>query len=1131
MGMVTLKDQAARAEALDIHRSFIVQAPAGSGKTGLLTQRVLALLGQVEQPEEIVAITFTRKAAAEMKDRVLKSLSPDAPPSSPFEEKTWQLAQVVLERDRQRQWRLRENPNRLQIMTIDALCHSLVRQLPILTELGGKGILTDDPESFYRQAARDTLDVFDDDVAWQWAVVDLFKHLDNDWDSIEAMLAALLSRRDQWLRHVAQGVDEALLHRLNDSLAAMIRVELAALKEMMPRSAWSEIAMLMDFSRTHRTDDQEEESPWIGRLTPPGIEVTDIILWQQLADTLLTQAGTWRRRWDARSGFPPKSKANSKVAGQLWEEMKQRISSLVEQLGTVDELDGALNKVRRLPQALFSEQQWHILQALLTLLKVAAGNLMVQFASREAVDHVEVARRAIMALGAVDDPSDLALRLDYRIRHLLVDEFQDTSRLQFELLERLVAGWTPDQGNTLFLVGDPMQSIYRFREAEVGLFLKVQQRGLGPVATVPLFLEVNFRSLPGIVDWVNDSMMAAFPKMPRPETGAVEFKRSRSASTPEPGMAVVLTGCDNRDDEAYKTAEMAENARKRGQSVCILARTRNHLAQILPALDARGLRYQAVELHPLARRSVIQDLLALTRALIHPGDRIAWLALLRAPWCGLSLSDLHAIVQLDPKAPLRDGCNHPQVDAVVSPLGKAILDRVRPILNTAWMQRGEWSAFPGPGALRRWVEGTWRQLGGPATLFSPRHWEDAKSFFDLLERLEGREHRLDTQILEQEVASLFSNIDPRADPGLVVMTIHKAKGLEFDCVIIPGLDRRPRPDSARLLLWTDPPMLAGSDADADLAPLLAPIGRWDGNEGDPIYQFVQSIEQEKLRNEVCRLLYVALTRAKKHLFLLGLVQDAETRPAVGSFLSVLWSSVAESFVKSDGDATPDEEQPVAVPLPVARRLPADWTPPAHPPWPQPVVAEKTVMLHTPVVFDWVGSESRLVGIVIHRFLARMAMEGVDHWSTHRIEQHRGAVKNHLLDLGMSQNSISARVDQVIAGLNTVLASAKGRWLLDPNHREARSEWGVTGVIDQRMISVVIDRSFVDHEGCRWIVDFKTSRHEGGDREGFLANEVLRYQQQLDLYARLISTMEQRPIRLGLYFPLMDAWREWAWTLG
>jgi ATP-dependent helicase/nuclease subunit A len=109
------------------------------------------------------------------------------------------------------------------------------------------------------------------------------------------------------------------------------------------------------------------------------------------------------------------------------------------------------------------------------------ASLWLAFQEGGEVDFIEIAARASLALGDDEAPTDLAQALDYRISHLLVDEFQDTSPVQVELLEQLTRGWLPDDGRTLFVVGDPMQSIYRFRKADVGLFLRVRQRGIGGI--------------------------------------------------------------------------------------------------------------------------------------------------------------------------------------------------------------------------------------------------------------------------------------------------------------------------------------------------------------------------------------------------------------------------------------------------------------------------------------------------------------------------------------------------------------------------------------------------------------------------------------------------------------------------
>ena len=149
------RDIAHRALALDVGQSFLVQAPAGSGKTELLIQRYLALLGIADRPERVLAMTFTRKAAAEMRERIINALRAAAdgaapPASSDHEEKTRTLAAAALARDRAQGWQLAAHPARLSIYTIDAFCASIVRQAPIATGLGSLPRFEEQAEPLYR---------------------------------------------------------------------------------------------------------------------------------------------------------------------------------------------------------------------------------------------------------------------------------------------------------------------------------------------------------------------------------------------------------------------------------------------------------------------------------------------------------------------------------------------------------------------------------------------------------------------------------------------------------------------------------------------------------------------------------------------------------------------------------------------------------------------------------------------------------------------------------------------------------------------------------------------------------------------------------------------------------------------
>ena len=154
--MSNILDSSERQQALDPTRSFLVQAPAGSGKTELLIQRFLKLLGGVEYPEQILSITFTRKAAGEMNTRILDALRSglnENPPDSAHQRQTWELARLALKKDSAYNWRLLDNPKQLKVLTIDSFCAGIIKHMPILSWMGGPLETCENARDLYRDTA------------------------------------------------------------------------------------------------------------------------------------------------------------------------------------------------------------------------------------------------------------------------------------------------------------------------------------------------------------------------------------------------------------------------------------------------------------------------------------------------------------------------------------------------------------------------------------------------------------------------------------------------------------------------------------------------------------------------------------------------------------------------------------------------------------------------------------------------------------------------------------------------------------------------------------------------------------------------------------------------------------------
>ncbi|MEO7345323.1 MAG: UvrD-helicase domain-containing protein, partial [Methylotenera sp.] len=190
-----------RERALE-HASFIVEAPAGAGKTELLTQRYLKLLASVNEPEEIIALTFTNKAAAEMRNRILLSLEGaqnETLETASHKLKTRELANAALNQSNAKQWDILTQPSRLRILTIDALCSSLTRQMPLLSKFGGQPAISDDTDSHYAEAARRAISHIMHETDVDDTVSTALRFMDNNSEKLAALLAKMLARRDQWL--------------------------------------------------------------------------------------------------------------------------------------------------------------------------------------------------------------------------------------------------------------------------------------------------------------------------------------------------------------------------------------------------------------------------------------------------------------------------------------------------------------------------------------------------------------------------------------------------------------------------------------------------------------------------------------------------------------------------------------------------------------------------------------------------------------------------------------------------------------------------------------------------------------------------------------------------------------------
>jgi ATP-dependent helicase/nuclease subunit A len=1100
-------DDLARERAIDPGLSVILQAPAGSGKTSVLTQRLLRLLAVVDEPEQILAITFTRRAAAEMRARVVRALRGEAAEGA-LGERLRQLADAALRRSQERGWRLAQDPGRLRIQTIDSFNFRLASQLPVTARAGSDLSVSSRPEELYLLAARETLLAAPDDAQLALDLELLFERLDNRWGLVERLLADMLRQRAHWLRHVLGHEPEVLCRRVAASLTRVVEDRLRAACQSLGAQSCIAAACL----------------PGVGPLEP---QARSLAAWKELARLALTQDGDWRRAVTRRLGADFESGA-----------AKNALRECIERLARVPSARETLREVASLPSPDPAARDAAALAALSRVLRAAAAHLQAQFALDGRVDHTYVAGAARAALAEAGQPTDLALAAGLALRHILVDEFQDTSVAQLELLEALTAGWEPGDGRTLFVVGDPMQSIYQFREAEVGCFLRVRDLGIGALRLTPLRLLRNFRSTPALIEWTNDTFGRLFPRTDDLRESAVAFTPSlagRPAAATGEGDPVelhLLAGAERAAETAAIVSRVADlKSRDRGAAIAILVAARSHAQAIVSALQAREIDAIGVELVPLAEVPIVRDLVMLTRALCHAGDRTAWLAVLRAPWCGVSLATL---TRLSARADARLVCealHEPQRLEDCPVEDRARLERVTRVLAEGLAQRER-------APLADWLEGVWIALGAQDAypLEELRH---ARAFFDALSERTASGDWGGIGTLESVLANLYAQPRARSPAPVQVLTIHGAKGLEFDHVLVPSLDRERNSGREPLLRWLDlprgeagPAQTAPSDdgaGDSDL--IMAPVPAIGDEDPGEVNAFLKRLMARRTANEQVRLLYVAATRARRSLHLYGapaLRADGLVAPRPRTLLASLWPALRDGFEAGAAHAAADITAPVPEAAPAAgdylRRLSADWKPPLLPPGPPlhrlPLAQRSLETLE----FSWVGETRRHIGTVVHAALQAFGA-AAELPSRAWLESRAGYYREQLRRHGVPERDLEPAAAEVLEALTRTLGDERGRWILARGHGEAASELALTGMADGRLTSVIIDRSFIDGEGTRWVIDFKTSRHEGGRLEEFIGQELERYRGQLATYAALARGLGPQPVRAALYFPLLGVFRE------
>jgi ATP-dependent exoDNAse (exonuclease V) beta subunit len=1109
-------DQAIRDQALDPGAGFHLEAPAGSGKTSVLLARFLTLLARVDAPEEMLALTFTRKAAGELRARVMALLwerQDPGPDASPLDLQLHDLVQKVFRRHGE-ETQLKLTPERLPIMTFHGFCAQLLKLAPQEAGAPLEFTLLEEDEARWLKAEaleelRSRLNARPSRDPVRQALVRRLVRLNNDWPRLARELHGLLSRRDSlgdFLELARVSRDTAAYQQLLEERFRMVL--LPSLEDL--RAGLTASALGKAWPQFW----QELQGSSQGDLLPPqfpGATPADLTIWQALAEVLLTRQGEPRKQLTARLGFP------AGLNQAVWSGLIQDLPELVLR---------SLKQCRDLTPSGASTEEAAALQDLVILVGEALGVYEELCARKSALDFVDL-EAATLNLLHEDDPTEIMLRLDWRLKHILVDEFQDTSENQMHLLCRLMAGWQEGRGRTLMVVGDPKQSIYGWRQAKPRLFMASRQ-GLpcgsaAPLPLTPLWLTTNFRASRTLIAWANqvfeDTVMSG-------GAAGARFHRAEPRPGAPEGPAPHLALFTGESDLAARELEARWLARQVAQALAtlgeqetigILLFTRKHLPRYLRALSEAGLAVRVREGLKLADSRTVAHLHNLARALGRPQDEVSWAAALRGPWGPQSFQTLARVAQtpgdLWPEK-LRRLAGQDDGPGELSGLAAALMNA-----------RGQVGRRPLADILTDWLEttGAWT---GISAWEGPLGVANARTYLDLLAAAETGIPESTFNKTDFNLQETFQPPDPRAQASPVeILTVHGAKGLEFHQVFLPFLDWQPLRSEDNT-----PPFLL-EEIPGRHRHALALARPYSQEKQGSLYLLLRSLKNQRIVDEARRVFYVAVTRARQRLVMSGVArQDKKGEWQVSGDSPLAWlrqhyrrDLPPVGFLGSWPEPEMQIELLTAVqPLPgkteESRKLPAAWDfqPEASPYqviFPSQLAAVQERATHLEAESPEDGDPARLRGEVTHRALETLARGGP--------LPNAASLAAALRQAGMPADAAAALAAEILTELEACQADRFLSALLRPDLPWAASEWLLedqpqTGAIRRG----VIDRLAFDGRHW-WLLDYKTSRPAAGeDWEAFIGQETEKYRPQLLAYREMAARargLAPQDIKLALYF--------------
>ena len=707
-----------------------------------------------------------------------------------------------------------------------------------------------------------------------------------------------------------------------------------------------------------------------------------------------------------------------------------------------------------------------------------------KFKERRIIDFTQIMGNAVEALR----DTHLPLILDQNISHILVDEFQDTNESQLIFIELLTQNFAGNPEKSFFAVGDPMQSIYRFRKAEVEIFSRVQKNGISDLKLTSLFLKVNFRSNKNIIDWLNNSFSKAFPLIDDSDEGSVPYSSCESSNNNlEGGMELIALTCDTKSKTAQYEAEalyvlnLIKDTRKSNPdaSIAVLTRSKAHLSELITLINKKdtSIPIDAIEMSKILSNQTFQDILCLTKALFDFSDRTNWIAALKSPWCGLSINDLVLLFEKDHKSLVWELINN--IDNT-SRLDKNSARRLRSFVEVI----RENIQYRGRISHRYFVEGIWRQLNGEESMVDSNDIQNIDLFLELLEEA-SEILSIDFIKLERLIENKFISKTSIQKNSIKFLTIQKSKGLEFDHVIIPNLNKRTRNEESDLVLY-----------DKSTLSIKNP-----GNDKN-LHSYHAYKERKRLDNEKIRLLYVAMTRAKNKCYLIGTVKKEGDLviPNSGTFMNILWPFFSDKFTEI---ATPEDENSFEKFIPKLRRLNDNFYS-GDKRYKRSIDTEELSFCYPNMSTDI----QRFTGNIVHKYLEIIVKKqlDIDKILCNKLDY----TESLYLGKNFKKKDIKIGLNLVKKSLEMLKKTSDGRWILN-RYLADNSEVSYLLESNNTTTQHIPDRSFIEND-IQWIIDYKTPFSPIKN----LAVEAKKHLPQLRLYETIFKR-NKRVIQKAIYF--------------